>query len=196
MLAFMSMNRQLRRAQEKQEKKVEKEKEERRAERRRRLDQLRAQRQRKAAAKSGTASRSQPAGKQVEAGAKPAAKPGRNDPGRFAGALAIATIVFIVLQAVVPSETEGTFDSVIKAGFYLMLGYFLTLWLLRRQQPNALILSGLAGIILLTGTWLGFLLRPDAALDGLAMLMALPLLVFGIWLGRLVYNMARSQNLT
>jgi len=186
------MNRQLRRAQEKQDKKVEKEKEERRAERRRKLDQLRAQRKRKAAPKPDSAST--PVQKSSAAGTAAPARSGRNDPGRFAGALAIATVVFIMLQAVVPSETEETFDSVIKAGFYLMLGYFLTLWLLRREQPNAVILTGLAGIILLTGSWLGFLLRPDVGVDGLAMLLSLPLLVLGIWLGRLVFNLARSQN--
>lgn len=188
----MSMNRQLRRAQEKQDKKLEKEKAERRAERRRRLDQLRAQRQRKAASRSSAKGNQTAASRTADN--KTAVKPGRNDPGRFSGALAIATVVFIMLQAVVPAESEGTFDSAIKAGFYLMLGYFLTLWLLRRNQPHALILTGLAGVILLTGTWLGYLLRPDAVVDGLAMLLSLPLLAVGIWLARLVSNMARSQN--
>lgn len=203
MLHFMSMNRQLRRAQEKQDKKLEREKLERRAERRRRLDQLRAQRQKRrqetlAKAQSGrnrdsggdaaAADNGKPAAK------APAAAPGRNDPGRFSGALAIATVVFIIMQAVLPTEPDAVFDSVIKAGFYLMLGYFLSLWLMRRGQPNALLLSALAGVILLTGTWLGFLLRPDDAVDGLAMLLSLPLLAVGIFLARFVFNLARSQN--
>lgn len=200
MLHFMSMNRQLRRAQEKQDKKLEREKEERRTERRRRVDQLRAQRQKRrqetlAKAQSGRKSDSGDKAGAAEDGkaAKPAA-PGKNDPGRFSGALAIATVVFIIMQAVLPTEPEAVFDSVIKAGFYLMLGYFMSLWLMRRGQPNALMLSALAGAILLTGTWLGFLVRPDGAVDGLAMLLALPLLAVGIFLARFVYNLARSQN--
>ncbi len=192
MLPFMSMNRQLRRAQDKQTKKLDREKEERRAERQKRLAQLRAQRDRRRqeAAARVTAGRSK-----GTSGSAPAAQPaGRNDPGRFSGALAAATVFFIILQAVVPSAEEGTLNSVIKAGFYLMLGYFLTLWLLRRNQPNAYVLSGIAGMILLTGTWLGFLLRPEAGLDGLSMLLSLPLLVLGIFLARFVFNLARSQT--
>lgn len=196
MLAAMSMNRQLRRAQEKQDKKVEKERQERRDERRRRLDQLRAQRKRQVAARQANKGKDQAAGKDSgkSGGARAAAAPSRNDPGRFSGALAIATVVFILLQAVVPTESDGTFYSVVKAGFYLMLGYFMTLWLMRRDMPNPIVLTGMAGIILLTGTWLGYLLRPDAAVDGLAMILAVPLLVGGILLGRLVFNLARSQN--
>lgn len=201
----MSMNRQLRRAQDKQEKKVEREKADRKAERQRRVDQLRAQRQKrrqdtlaKAQAGKKDAGSKESGGNVAEgkasgAAAQPA-RAGRNDPGRFSGALAIATIVFIMMQAVLPTEPDATFDSVIKAGFYLMLGYFLSLWLFRRGQPNAMLLSALAGIILLTGTWLGFLLRPDSAMDGLAMLLSLPLLALGIFLARFVYKLARSQN--
>lgn len=199
MLHFMSMNRQLRRAQEKQDKKLEREKEERRAERRRRLDQLRAQRQRRreetlAKAQSGKSRDGGTREAVAEGKAQAPAAPGRNDPGRFSGALAIATVVFIIMQAVIPTDPEAVFDSVIKAGFYLMLGYFLSLWLMRRNQPNALLLTALAGVILLTGTWLGFLLRPDSVVDGLSMLLALPMLAIGIFLARFVFNLARSQN--
>lgn len=192
----MSMNRQLRRAQEKQEKKLEKEKEERRNERRRRLEQMRAERRRKAEAavakrraKSGSSGKAPPADKAAEP-----AGPGPNDPGRFSGALALATVFFIILQGVLPAEPDQPFESYIKAGFYLMLGYFLNLWLLRRQHVHSFVLTIMAGIILLTGTWLGFLLRPDAVLDPVAMLLSLPLLLLGAWLARLVYNLARRQN--
>lgn len=192
----MSMNRQLRRAQEKQEKKLEKDKEERRAERRRRLDQLRAQRRKRA--EDAVARRRSQAGAKGKDGkdAAPAAagKPSPNDPGRFSGAFAIATVFFIIIQGVVPTETDQSYESFVKAGFYLMLGYFLTLWLLRRQHAQAFVLSLLAGVILLTGTWLGFLMRPDAVLDPLAMILSLPLLLVGAWLARLVYNMAQRQN--
>lgn len=201
MLQFMSMNRQLRRAQDKQDKKMERDKEERRAERQRRLKQLREQRRKRreaTLAKANAGKKDGKAAKESTESEKAAAvptKPGRNDPGRFSGALAIATVFFIIMQAVIPAEQPvETFDSVIKAGFYLMLGYFLTQWLMRRGQLNAMALSGLAGMILLTGTWLGFLLRPDAAVDGLAMLLSVPLLAVGIFLARLVYNLARSQN--
>ena len=192
----MSMNRQLRRAQEKQEKKLEKEKEERRAERRRRLEQLRAQRRKRAeqavAKRRGAAADKGSQGGPDETAAP--AKPSPNDPGRFSGAFAIATVFFIIIQGVVPTETDQSYESFVKAGFYLMLGYFLTLWLLRRRHAQAMVLSLLAGVILLTGTWLGFLLRPDAVLDPLAMILSLPLLLVGAWLARLVFNMAQRQQ--
>ncbi len=192
------MNRQLRRAQEKQEKKLDKEKEERRAERRKRLDQMRAERRRKAEAavakRRGATSTGTKDAKPAAAASSAPAKPSPNDPGRFSGAFAIATVFFIILQGVVPTESETAYGSYVEAGFYLMLGYFLTLWLLRRQHAQALVLTAVAGVILLTGTWLGSLLRPEAVLDPVVMLLALPLLAVGAWLARLVYNMAQRQS--
>lgn len=185
------MNRQLRRAQEKQEKKLEKEKQERREERQRRLAQLREQRQKqrdRAKARSGDAAAGEAAkGAAAKESGKPAAGP-RRDPGRFSGALAIATVFFIVLQAAVPVESASTFDSFVKAGFYLMFGYFLTLWLMRRGQQGALPITLMGGLFLLAGTWLAALVRPEAPLDTLALLIAVPFLLGGVWLGRLVYT--------
>src|SRR5690625_102134 len=187
MLALMSMNRQLRRAQEKQEKKLEKERDERKAERSRRLNQYRAERDRARAQRE----RARKAAKGGNAPRKAAAAPAGNrtaDPGRFSGALTIATVFFILIQSSPPVEAESLFDSFVKAGFYLALGYFLHLWLRRRGLPRAFILTVTAGAMVLTGTWLGHLLRPSAPLDALGMLLSLPFLVLGTWLGQLVID--------
>lgn len=100
------MNRQLRRAQAKLDEKAAKEKDRKRQERRARLAALRAQR----------------GARSTKSGAKAAAKAGgeaapdlktvnvksltpeqrKRLPGRFSGALMIATVFFIVLQAAVP----------------------------------------------------------------------------------------------
>lgn len=196
MLAFMSMNRQLRRAQEKQEKKLDKEREDRKAERRRRLnryraerDQARARRSKARAAKGKTV----PAGKDAAPGRTKAPARGA-DPGRFSGVLTIATVFFILMQSVVPAESERLFDSFVQAGFYLALGYFLHLWLNRRELPRAFVLTLVAGAMVLTGTWIGHLLRPDAPMDALGMLLSVPFLVLGTWLGQLVIRLAESQK--
>ncbi|HLR46495.1 MAG TPA: hypothetical protein VK092_04995, partial [Deinococcales bacterium] len=188
-------NRQLRRAQEKQQKKLEKEQEDRKAERRRRLNRYRAERDQARARreKQKKAARGGGAGAKA-AGGKQSAPVRTADPGRFSGALTIATVFFILLQSVVPTESERLFDSFIKGGFYLALGYFLHLWLSRRQLPRAFVLTVTIGVMVLTGTWIGHLLRPDAPLDALGMLLSLPFLVLGTWLGQLVINLAESQN--
>ncbi len=196
----MSMNRQLRRAQEKQEKKVEREKQERRDERKKRLESLRRQRERqrasalarKEAAKSGDSPAGKPATTDGEK--KPPAQPaaGRRDPGRFSGALAIATIFFILLQAAVPTDTERFLDTIVKAGFYLMLGYFMTMWLTRRGQQNSVLITLITGFALLAGTWVGAFMRPEIQLDTLALILGVPLLLGGIWLGRLVSTQVPS----
>lgn len=186
----MSMNRQLRRAQDKQDRKQEKAKAERREERMRRVRELQAQRdqRRKTALKAregkGDAGKSD-AGKTAGSGAAAGPKRGQRDPGRFAGALAIATVVFIVLQGVAPQPVESMFDSFIKAAFYLMFGYFFTMWLYRRNTPSATLIALISGVILAAGSWLGTWLR-DSPQDLLALALTVPLLLAGIWLGRLV----------
>ena len=192
------MNRELRRAQAKQDKKAEREKEERKAARRRRIDSLRSRRatQRAAAkanagkkteAKSGGEGAAKATGK---GGAAPAGR-GRN-PGRFAGALAMATVFFIVLQASVPPEPgdNDLLRSVTGAGFYLLFGYFAILWLMRRATPRPLLVTLVSGVFLTAGVEVAKLFQPEVPTDLLLLALALPGLVGGAFLGRLVYTSA------
>ncbi|MFN2322151.1 MAG: hypothetical protein ABR510_04260 [Trueperaceae bacterium] len=192
----MTMNRELRRAQAKQDKKVEREKEERKAARRRRVDTLRSRRAaRRAEAKASggtkTASKSgaEDAKPTQKGGAGAGAGRGRN-PGRFAGALAMATVFFIVLQGSVAPEPgdNDVLRSVTGAGFYLLFGYFAVLWLMRRETPRPLVLTLVFGAFLTAGVEVAKLFQPEVPTDLLLLALALPGLVGGAFLGRLVYT--------
>ncbi len=192
------MNRELRRAQAKQDKKVEREKEERKAARRRRIDTLRSRRAaRRSEAKANAATKPDPKSG-GEGGAKPPQKGGGaaggrgRNPGRFAGALAMATVFFIVLQGSVAPE-PGDSDllrSVTGAGFYLLFGYFAILWLMRRDTPRPLVLTLVFGALLTAGVEVAKLFQPEVPTDFLLLALALPGLVAGAFLGRLVYTSA------
>lgn len=186
------MNRELRRAQAKMDKKAEREKEERRAARRRKVATLRAKR----AARSEKIKADATAKKVGGGDAKPAAKAkpaarGRN-PGRFAGALMLATVFFIVLQASVPPTPDDNpvLRSVTGAGFYLLFGYFSMLWLMRRDTPRPLLMTLVTGFMLTAGVEVAKLLQPELATDYLMLALAVPGLVAGAFLGRLVYTNA------
>ncbi len=66
-----------------------------------------------------------------------------------------------------------------------MFGYFFTMWLYRRNTASATRIALISGVVLAAGTWLGNWLR-DAPQDLLALALTIPLLLAGIWLGRLV----------
>lgn len=193
------MNRELRRAQAKQDKKVEREKEERKAARRRRVDTLRsrrAARRAEAKASDGTKTAAKGGG---EGAAKPTPKGGAGsgagrgrNPGRFAGALAMATVFFIVLQGSVAPEPgdSDVLRSVTGAGFYLLFGYFAVLWLMRRETPRPLVVTLVFGALLTAGVEVAKLFQPEVPTDLLLLALALPGLVGGAFLGRLVYTSA------
>lgn len=184
------MNRELRRAQAKQDKKAEREKDERRAARRRKVDTLRSKRSaRRELAR--TAGAKKPDGAKDGKPASSASARGRN-PGRFAGALMMATVFFIVLQSSVPPEEGGNdlLRSVTGAGFYLLFGYFAMLWLMRRDTPRPLVLTLVSGVMLTAGVEVAKLFQPEIATDPILLALALPGLVGGAFLGRLVYTSA------
>lgn len=166
------MNRQIRRDQERKQEKQDKEKEKRRSERKKRREEAKKARERRRAE-----------GKQEE---RPAASGGRR-PGRFSGALAAATVFFILLQSVVPTEDTSLLSTFVSAGFYLLFGYFSTLWLLRRGTTRAVAFSVVAGGMLGLGVEVGKVLQAQLAFDPLLAAMILPALVLGALLGRLVY---------
>lgn len=169
------MNRQFRRAQDKQDKKQDKEKAKRREERKSRLRQLRRAR-----------TKSEPKGGAVS-GDQPAARRGRI-PGRFAGVLAAVTVFFIALQGVAPVEEQpGLAESLIGAGFYLMLGYFATLWFMRREVARAPLMSVVGGSLLAVSVTVVTLVQQRNP-DLLSLALVVPALLIGALLGRLVFN--------
>jgi hypothetical protein len=189
------MNRQIRRAQAKQDKRADREKEERRATRVRKLEQLRARRAAaRAAARERAAARA--AGKETPGKAASAAAPSdRSAPrraGRFSGALMMATVFFIVLQSSVPPEPGGNevLRSVTGAGFFLLFGYFSVLWLMRRAVPRPLISTWITGALLLVGVEAAKFFQAVVPIDPLMIALAIPGVVGGSYLGRLVYENA------
>jgi hypothetical protein len=184
------MNRQIRRAQAKQDKRADREKEERRAARARKIQQFRERRAAtRAAARERAAAR--PAGRSpaaISSGDKSAPRRA----GRFSGALMIATIFFIVLQSSVPPEPGGSdvLRSVTGAGFFLLFGYFSVLWLMRRGVPKPLRMTWITGAFLLAGVEVAKLLQAVVPLDPLMIALAVPGVVAGSFLGRLVYENA------
>lgn len=168
------MNRQFRRAQEKQDKKQEKEKTRRREERKSRLRGLRRSRN------SGQ-SKSSAAPDEKEQ------RPRGRMPGRFAGILAAVTVFFITLQGVAPvEEDQGLAESLIGAGFYLMLGYFATLWFMRRQVARPLVVTIVGGALLAASVTVTAVVQGRST-DPLALALVLPALIAGALLGRLVF---------
>lgn len=182
------MNRQIRRIEEKKERKAEKDKAKAKRERQARRRERSAQRQRSAEAAKKDGGGKDGGGKDGGP-AKKASGPRTSNPGRFAGALTAATVFFIALQAVTP--TDGTVASqVVSASFYLLFGYFSVLWMMRRGSPRPLAIAiGTAaamGLVSFLSQWL------QPALDPAPIMLALvvPLAVAGAFLGRLVWNRA------
>lgn len=191
------MNRQLRRAQAKLDEKAAKEKDRKRQERRARLAALRAQR----------------GARSTKSGAKAAAKAGgeaapdlktvnvksltpeqrKRLPGRFSGALMIATVFFIVLQAAVPPTESTVGTSLTGAGFYLLFGYFSVLFQLRQGRGNALTFTLITGLALALGMLATRLFGPNAGFD-LNFLLLVGVgavgVVAGAYLGGLVFYAA------
>ena len=165
------MNRQIRREQERKQEKQDKEKEKRRSDRRKRREDAKKARERR----------------RKEGKTEERPKQGGRRPGRFSGALAAATVFFILLQSLVPTEDTGILSTLVSAGFYLLFGYFATLWLLRRGTERAVAFSLVAGGMLGLGVELGKVLQPQLTFDPLLAAMILPALVLGALLGRLVY---------
>lgn len=187
------MNRQIRRAQAKLDKKAEEEKAAKKQARRDRVASLRKQRERRREEIKTKSAKSN------EPGAKPAPRePGKpltpeerkRLPGRFSGAFMIATVFFIVLQAAVPVEDKSLQQSLVGAGFFLLFGYFSTLFLSRRGTPNPLTMTIISGVALAGGLLAASLFSGDRAVDWLLIGVGAVVVVAGAYLGRLVFNAA------
>ncbi len=186
------MNRQIRRAQAKQDKKADREKDERREARKRKVAQLREKRAARRASARAKATAAKDTGKDAAATAeaKAGAKRAGKRAGRFSGALMIATVFFIVLQSSVP-PMEGDNEllrSITGAGFFLLFGYFSVLWLMRRDTPRPLVMTWITGGLLLVGVEVAKAIQGIVPLDPLMLALAVPGIVGGSYLGRLVYE--------
>jgi len=171
------MNRQIRREQAKQDKKAQKEKLRKRAARRARIQNVRR----------GRTAQRREGGKSSGASPKASGDRGRRLPGRFSGALMIATVFFIVLQAAVPAKDMTTLNSVTGAGFFVLFGYFSELYLERRGGGRALLMTLVSGVLLAVGVSIARLVEPALTMDWLMMGLAVPGVVAGAYLGRLVF---------
>jgi len=175
------VNRQLRRAEEKKERKAEREKERAKAERQARREARKAAR---------IAARNKPRDAAPSEAPKPRqGGPRQSNPGRFSGALTAATIFFIALQTVAP--TDGTIPSqLVSASFYLLYGYFAALWMTRREAPHVLTVTIIGGALMALVTLASQWFQPDLTVQPVMLALTLPLTIAGANLGRLVWNRA------
>ncbi len=137
------MNRQLRRAQAKMDKKAEIEREKKKAARREKVQELRERRRRQRDTAQARAASAAPGERRTYT-----PEERKRLPGRFSGAFMFATVFFIALQAAVPVEDKTTVNSLIGAAFFLMYGYFATLFLSRRGLPRAMTTAAVGGVTL------------------------------------------------
>src|SRR5690606_17812004 len=119
------------RAQAKLDSKAEREKLKKKQARRQKMESIRARRQER----RERGERPEPQAPVAASQLTPEQR--KKMPGRFSGALMIATVFFIILQAAVPPDQADVSTSLVGAGFFLMFGYFSTLFLLRRGNDNA-----------------------------------------------------------
>ncbi len=192
------MNRQLRRAQAKLDEKAEKEKDKKRQARRQRIDSIRAKRRTKPGSKPTGKSAGEAAPDLKKVNVKSLTKEQqRKLPGRFSGALMIATVFFIVLQAAVPPEESTVATSLTGAGFFLLFGYFSVLFQLRQGRDNALTMTLITGLALCLGVLATRFFGPNAGLDvnfGILLAAGAAGVVGGAYLGRLVFYAAPAQR--
>ena len=183
------MNRQLKRANEKSDKRREREQQ-------RRKEQRRETRVRAAQAKRSAPVKTQA---KTKTATSERAAPGT---GRsiFNTAYLLFTTTVIVSQAFVPQQTT-TLSFVTHVFIYLILAYFFVLWLYRRGVTQALTITLLAGFGLALGVeglkallpQLGFPPLPplegaSSAPNPLYVALAVPGLLAGTWLGRYIYK--------
>lgn len=141
-----AMNRQIRRAQAKADKRAEEEKARKKQARRAKVDEIRARRRRQ---RDAAKDRPREAAPVAAAPRQPLTPEERKKlPGRFSGVFMFATLFFIALQAAVPVEEKQGGQSLIGAGFFLMYGYFAVLYLSRRGLPRAFATAVVGGVTL------------------------------------------------
>lgn len=166
------------------DRKAEIEREKKRAARREKIQELRERRRRQRETARTSAAASAPAERRTYS-----PEERKRLPGRFSGAYMFATVFFIALQAAVPADQKTTANSLIGAGFFLIYGYFATLYLSRRGLPRAMTTAAVGGVTLavVLGVMQAVQGQPvDWLMCGLG---AVGVLI-GAYLGRSVFNAA------
>jgi hypothetical protein len=168
------MNRQIRRAQEKSDKQKEREREKRKSAR------VAARQERRTRVRDSSGTKESP----VHA---PVTSKGRRS-GVFAGAMALMTAFFIVLQAFRPAEDTAPLDTIMGPLFYVLLGYFTSLWLMRRGTAQAIPVTLTSGIVLATVVEALKFTGSELAPDPLIIFLAVPGLIVGVLISRFVHQ--------
>lgn len=167
------MNRQIRRAQEKSDKKREKEQGNRNP--------------RRASASPGSSTPK----KQRKSSGNAA---GATLPGRFAGVFALVAVLLIASQALLPAPEMTIGEYIISALSYSILGYFLCLWLVRRAQPRALLITAAAGLMLSVGVESARFVQPDMTPFPLLIALAFPAAVLGGVIAKWIFSKAQEVD--
>ncbi len=115
--------------------------------------------------------------------------------GRYAGIFSLLVIVFIILQAVLPRPTAEAggiqqFSFVIEVLYYTLFGYFVYLWLARREQPNAFFIAVATGVALAVLLQGALFLLPGFEPNVQLLIFAVPAAIIGAVLAQLVYSRA------
>lgn len=184
------MNRQLRRAQAKLDEKAEREKQKKKQARKDKLNTIRERRKERRIA-GVKQSAPAPSGPVNVSSLTPEQR--KRMPGRFSGGFMIATVFFIILQgATPPPDDQKVQGAFVGAGFFLMFGYFSTLFLLRRGNDKAFGFTITSGLALAVGLLFTRLIGPAAGTMDLWFLVMVGVgaagVVLGAYLGRSVFN--------
>lgn len=186
------MNRQLRRAQAKQDEKADREKLKKKQARQEKISAVKERRKQRRIAGAKA-----PAPKQPVALSSLTPEQRKKMPGRFSGGFMVATVFFIILQAAVRPEEAGLQTSLVGAGFFLMFGYFSTLFLFRRGNEKAVNFTLTSGLALAVGVLLTRLVGPGAGGFDIWFLVMVGVgavgVVLGALLGRSVFNAGLRQ---
>jgi cation transport ATPase len=172
------MNRQMRRVQKKAEDKQWKERDQLRAERLVKRQNLVSRRRAPRAKAASTSARATLAKSKV---------------GRWSGIFAVVSTLVIILQSVLPqtaNDQNPILIFVVQVAYYILFGYFVYLWLERRNRPNALYWTIGAGVVLIAAINLSLLFVPTMNPDWRVAALAAPMVALGAYLARLVYSRA------
>jgi hypothetical protein len=181
------MNRQIRRAQEKSEKKREKDIEKQREARKAARLSRRGKKPAKPSRPASSEQRAKTEAKQADEAPAQTAAPRPRRSGRFAGFMALATLVLIIMGAFNPRE-GAPLELVVDSFFFVFLGYFTALWLLRRasSQVLAIVMSG--GLAVAIAVELLKTQGEGLSPQPLLIFTAVPALILGVVLARLVFR--------
>jgi Flp pilus assembly protein TadB len=169
------MNRQLKRAQKKQEERAEKLKSKKK-------EYRQDKRQRQKVKRTEAKTRTKPISKTEQ---KERAK---RIPGRFSNIMTFVTLFFISLNSISPVNLENFWpDVLLKSAYYVFLGYFMTLWLARRGTPNPAVTTFAFSVLIGSGLELMKLVFRQP-LDPFHIIFALPAAALGVVFARWIVN--------